>query len=229
MRNRARTRIGVQNAQVNPTTPVELRFCSSVPYAKVGKHPQNLFCEGAGMTTEERWETVGRAVRSRMTEQGITQGDLVAATGLSRETVRPVMQGRPSGIKPVNLSKISRALDWPHTTITDILDGEDPPLSHEDRLARARSRVVQLQEDLDELTNIAMGLSAAGRGRLLELAHEMLDMERAPDQWAEVMLERDTADAIAADEELALAAQGEPVDELEPGDTVNRPDPDPED
>jgi transcriptional regulator with XRE-family HTH domain len=57
---------------------------------------------------------------------GMNQSELTIATGLSRETVRPYMQGRPTSGRPTTTAKISRALRRPPDAIQRILAGEDP-------------------------------------------------------------------------------------------------------
>lgn len=79
---------------------------------------------------ENRWAEVGTKLRAQMKAAGgMNQKALCAATGLSPETVRPVMQGRANKLKEATLAKISVAVGWTADSIERILDGREPILT----------------------------------------------------------------------------------------------------
>lgn len=57
---------------------------------------------------------------------GMSQTDLARASGLSAESVRPIMKGIPGNYRGTTLSKISKALRWSADSIERLLAGLDP-------------------------------------------------------------------------------------------------------
>jgi transcriptional regulator with XRE-family HTH domain len=73
---------------------------------------------------QERWTAVGEAVEAQMAVRGMSQVDLVRASGISVQTVRRISRGVPGNYRPSSLRKLSLAL-WDHGLVLDrILAGE---------------------------------------------------------------------------------------------------------
>jgi len=71
----------------------------------------------------EDWAAVGRAIRERMRELGISSTHLAQETGLSPTTIRHI--GEPPNRRTKStLVAISAVLDWRYDHLTNILHGE---------------------------------------------------------------------------------------------------------
>jgi hypothetical protein len=71
----------------------------------------------------EDWAAVGRAIRERMRELGISSTHLAQETGLSPTTIRHI--GEPTSRRTKStLVAISAVLDWRYDHLTNILHGE---------------------------------------------------------------------------------------------------------
>jgi plasmid maintenance system antidote protein VapI len=71
----------------------------------------------------EDWAAVGRAIRERMRELGISATHLAQETGLSPTTIRHI--GEPTKRRTTStLVAISAVLDWRYDHLTNILRGE---------------------------------------------------------------------------------------------------------
>lgn len=80
------------------------------------------------MDRVERWAAVAAFLQQAMLEAGgLKQKDVVDRSGISRETVGPVLAGKPGAYRPATLARISLAVGKPADAIQRILDGEDPP------------------------------------------------------------------------------------------------------
>lgn len=74
----------------------------------------------------ERWAELGRAITRRMAElQGMTMTQLQNRSGVSRETLRPIVNGQPGNYRDTTLVRLSHALGWSVTSIHQFLEGGD--------------------------------------------------------------------------------------------------------
>jgi plasmid maintenance system antidote protein VapI len=71
----------------------------------------------------EDWAAVGRAIRERMRELGISSTHLAQETGLSPTTIRHIGESANRRTKST-LVAISAVLDWRYDHLTNILHGE---------------------------------------------------------------------------------------------------------
>lgn len=77
--------------------------------------------------SEADWTGLAEAIRLRLAATGAGPGEIARATGLSRETVRPILNGVPGNYRPHTLRKVSIALGWSGDTIEQLLAGAPPP------------------------------------------------------------------------------------------------------
>jgi transcriptional regulator with XRE-family HTH domain len=116
---------------------------------------------------EQRWAALGEAITRRMEHLAIGPSELEARSGVSRETIRPLMKGEPSPSRRSTLAKVSRALDWPPDAIARLIDGDsvDPDPTNE-TLAELSRRVDGMAERLDRIeTALADLVRAPARRR----------------------------------------------------------------
>ena len=71
----------------------------------------------------EDWVAVGRAIRDRMLERGMSASQLAQETGLSPMTIRHIGESDNRRTKST-LVALSAVLDWRHDHLTNILHGE---------------------------------------------------------------------------------------------------------
>lgn len=81
--------------------------------------------------SEEAWERLGRAIRDRRLELGLTQDQL----GISKAVASNLENGKQTSYARSTLRKVSKALGWPATRIEELLkpqieqtDGSTPNL-----------------------------------------------------------------------------------------------------
>jgi hypothetical protein len=72
----------------------------------------------------EDWVAVGRAIRERMRERGISATHLAQETGLSPTTIRHIGEPTTNRRTQSTLVAISAVLDWRYDHLTNILRGE---------------------------------------------------------------------------------------------------------
>jgi hypothetical protein len=72
----------------------------------------------------EDWAAVGRAIRERMRERGISSTHLAKETGLSPTTIRHIGEPTTNRRTQSTLVAISAVLDWRYDHLTNILRGE---------------------------------------------------------------------------------------------------------
>jgi transcriptional regulator with XRE-family HTH domain len=72
----------------------------------------------------EDWAAVGRAIRERMRERGITSKRLAQESGLSPTTIRHIGEPTTNRRTKSTLVAISAVLEWRYDHLTNILHGE---------------------------------------------------------------------------------------------------------
>jgi hypothetical protein len=72
----------------------------------------------------EDWAAVGRAIRERMRELGVSSTHLARETGLSPTTIRHIGEPTTNRRTKSTLVAISAVLDWRYDHLTNILHGE---------------------------------------------------------------------------------------------------------
>jgi transcriptional regulator with XRE-family HTH domain len=106
----------------------------------------------------DNWAAVAEAIRSRVTELGITQAQLAARSGVSESTIRQLMKNYgPRRRNRHTLEDTSKGLDWPADYLSRILDGGDAgrlsgsgdPMRAE--IDELRSRVADLTSRMEAL------------------------------------------------------------------------------
>lgn len=103
------------------------------------------------------WKKVADAVRARMDELAIGQGELARRAGISDTKVREVLRGLPLA-RPYMRVKLSRGLGWSNDSIDRILNDEPPiiatsmPASEaDDRLDAIDGRLVRIEGMIEQL------------------------------------------------------------------------------
>lgn len=106
--------------------------------------------------SENRWERVGAAVAERMAQLGLGPTELAKKAGVSRETIRPLIQAERDAYRNTTLHRLSLALWERPDAIDRLLSGEElmPPLSKEIDEVRAeirdvRDRLQRLEDAVD--------------------------------------------------------------------------------
>lgn len=101
------------------------------------------------------WGVVADAINARMRELNISQGELARRAGVSRPTVKGLMDGNPRGEpSPVKKRAVSLALGWEHDGIDCLLEGKPPTLLRDDtpRVIPLKSRRLEdVAREVDEL------------------------------------------------------------------------------
>lgn len=72
------------------------------------------------------YDAVADAVERRMRELGMTKTTLARAADVDRATIAKLLSRTAWTIRPANLGKIERALDWPVGTIERLGDHRPP-------------------------------------------------------------------------------------------------------
>src|SRR4051812_45414241 len=87
------------------------------------------------------WSHLGRLVRERRVDLGLTQAEVNNAGGPSPATLYLLESGRREFYRPQILRRLERALDWRSGSIQRVLAGGQPLLNREDE-AISRTREV---------------------------------------------------------------------------------------
>lgn len=104
--------------------------------------------------TKPDWAALRMAVRDQLNATGSTPGEVATRAGLSRETVRPIINGVPGNYRPATMAKVSLALGWTGDSIQRVLDGEQPQrvgATMGDRLNAVEAEVVEIRRILDRV------------------------------------------------------------------------------
>jgi Predicted transcriptional regulators len=80
------------------------------------------------------WPHLGRLVRDRRTDLGLTQAEVQSAGGPSPATLYLLETGRRGAYRPQVLRRLERALGWRAGSIRRVLAGGQPLLDGEDEL-----------------------------------------------------------------------------------------------
>lgn len=105
------------------------------------------------------WVVVADAINARMRELNISQGELARRAGVSRPTVKGLMDGNPRGEpSPVKKRAVSIALGWEHDGIDCLLEGKQPTSklvslptpADADAQSRLRARIADLEQVMAE-------------------------------------------------------------------------------
>lgn len=72
------------------------------------------------------WKIVGEAITHRMKELGLSQAEVVSASGVSDTKLCELQRGVAMNPRPATLSKVSRAIRWQSDGIELILKGAGP-------------------------------------------------------------------------------------------------------
>lgn len=97
------------------------------------------------------WMRLATAIERRLGATGATVSEVAAAAGLSRETVRPILNAVPGNYRPATLAKVSLALGWTGDSIERVLAGGKPRLapqddqSIEDRITELEARFARIE------------------------------------------------------------------------------------
>lgn len=92
-----------------------------------------------------------------MAQRGMSQSELVRASGVSAFTIRKVMQGVAGRYQAAKLAKISTALGGPAEALRLLYAGETPPAAPSpsavsaDELAAAGDRLAAVEAELREV------------------------------------------------------------------------------
>ena len=89
---------------------------------------------------ERDWARLGRCVRSRREELGLTQAEVHAAGGPSPATLYLLETGQRDSYRPRLLRGLERALGWAPESIARVLAGGDALLEHEELPGPPRPR-----------------------------------------------------------------------------------------
>jgi transcriptional regulator with XRE-family HTH domain len=82
---------------------------------------------------QQDWSHLGRLVRERRTELGLTQAEVHGAGGPSPATLYLIETGRRGSYRPQVLRRLERALGWRAGTVRRALAGGHPVLEGEDK------------------------------------------------------------------------------------------------
>lgn len=80
------------------------------------------------------WSHLGRLVRERRTDLGLTQAEIHSAGGPSPATLYLLETGRRGAYRPQVLRRLERALGWRAGSIRRVLAGGQPLLEAEDEI-----------------------------------------------------------------------------------------------
>jgi transcriptional regulator with XRE-family HTH domain len=80
------------------------------------------------------WSRLGRLVRDRRTELGLTQAEVHTAGGPSPATLYLLETGGRDSYRPQVLRRLERALGWRAGSVRRVLAGGQPMLEGEDRI-----------------------------------------------------------------------------------------------
>jgi transcriptional regulator with XRE-family HTH domain len=81
---------------------------------------------------QQDWSQLGRLVRERRTELGLTQAEVHSAGGPSPATLYLIETGGRSSYRPQVLRRLERVLGWRAGTVRRVLAGGKPLLEGED-------------------------------------------------------------------------------------------------
>jgi transcriptional regulator with XRE-family HTH domain len=76
---------------------------------------------------QQDWSYLGRLVRERRTELGLTQAEVQSAGGPSPATLYLIEAGRRGSYRPQVLRRLERALGWPAGSVRRALAGHPVP------------------------------------------------------------------------------------------------------
>ena len=80
------------------------------------------------------WSHLGRLVRERRTDIGLTQAEVQSAGGPSPATLYLIEAGRRGSYRPQVLRRLERALGWRAGSVRRVLAGGQPTLEGEDTI-----------------------------------------------------------------------------------------------
>lgn len=80
---------------------------------------------------DERWKSLGVAIRTRREMLGMSQADLARAADLSDATVRKIEKGEPGNYRSPNLRRLEAAIQWEPNAFEAFLTGRAPEGSSE--------------------------------------------------------------------------------------------------
>jgi transcriptional regulator with XRE-family HTH domain len=83
---------------------------------------------------QQDWSHLGRLVRERRTELGLTQAEVQTAGGPSPATLYLIEIGRRGSYRPQVLRRLERALGWRAGSVRRVLAGGQPMLEGEDKV-----------------------------------------------------------------------------------------------
>jgi hypothetical protein len=84
---------------------------------------------------QQNWSHLGRLVRERRTELGLTQAEVQSAGGPSPATLYLIETGRHGSYRPQVLRRLERALGWRAGSVRAVLAGGQPVLEGEDTIS----------------------------------------------------------------------------------------------
>lgn len=118
-----------------------------------------------------------KTIRDQMARKGLTQADLVRATGLDKSTVSDLIAGN-RWPRSTTLVKLDRALGWSPGTIEGISRGDVDPAEVGGVSARQQDAhdgvLLDVGEALDGLTDVQRDEAlTAAKLRMLEVAREI--------------------------------------------------------
>ncbi|MFD5675583.1 helix-turn-helix domain-containing protein [Streptomyces sp. NPDC127040] len=113
------------------------------------------------------WIALGREIRNSRIAQGMTQGDLAAAAGVSRASLQNLERGAVRTRVPTSLRAVTDALGWASTAASSILQGDSgapvaPHLAGSDSASDLPLRVQQELQDGPLLDAMVIDLSNSG-------------------------------------------------------------------
>lgn len=112
--------------------------------------------------TEPDWAGLRDAIAHQLAETGASQSEVAARTGLSRETIRPILNGVPGNYRTATLAKVSLALGWTGGSIQQVLNGGEPQTAAaamEERLSAVEAEVAEIRQILARVEQGIEGLA----------------------------------------------------------------------
>lgn len=109
--------------------------------------------------TEPDWAALRQAVRDQLDATGVTPGEVAKRAGLSRETVRPILNAVAGNYRPATLAKVSLALGWTGASIQRVLDGDAPQPAGDDIAEQLRQLTAEVRSLSVRLDGVERRLS----------------------------------------------------------------------
>jgi transcriptional regulator with XRE-family HTH domain len=92
------------------------------------------------------WQRIAEHLVARQKELGMTGAALADKAGTSTKTVSDLRHAKRANHSAEMLARISTALGWPPDTLRRIGEGEDPPPTTDERVARLEEAFARLVE-----------------------------------------------------------------------------------